>query len=451
MRDRVTFAACGVAVVVLGAIFFWARGWRTTGEELADPDAGEPAVELTAEPIVGLDDASSEFAILTSDAGDELDGALTLEHLAALLDERHCGVACDEVRGYAGDARHVSLERTTASDYILPPSSTLGVVGKSLTDEERASIPARGTVVVIRVHGKADREHAVARTAFATALALAESLHGLVYDESTRRIENVATFARSVPRGPLTESAFHPSQIVVQLYRQPDGSARALTLGMERFGAPDLSLRGASWAYATALGHVANAAAAKVAARAAAAPLVLGAGDFTETEVGEGRSVTLGVTKAERTEGDPDNVLVELAPMGDRSWDTSLVGLFDRSAVIAFPAEDAELERIAAKTRRALPTILARKARTAGTLFLKGPFHEDGGAVEWMWMETSACDARTCEGKLASQPARSSSLRAGDRVSLARDQVSDFQLRLPDGGTEGGESIATLSRGGEPR
>lgn len=458
MRDRVTFAMCGGALILLGAIFFWARGGRSTGDgrgehdERDDADVVERDPEVPVEPIVGQDDASSEFAILTGDPRDQLDDALTLERVVALLDERHCGVACDVVRRYAGDARHVEIERTSASDYILPPSSTLGVVGASLTAEERASIPARPTVVVIRVHGKADREHAVARTAFATALALAESIHGLVYDESTRRIQNVATFARAVPRGPLTGAAFQPSQIVVQIYRQPDGSARALTLGMERFGAPDLSLRGAAWPHATALTHVANAAAAKVAAREGRVPLLLTAKDFRETDVEDSRSVSLGVSKAERTEGDPDNVLVELAPADGRSWDLTLTSLFDRSAVIASPAENAALERIADKTRRALPGILARTSRAGATLFLKGPFRDDdAGSIEWMWIEASTCDAQTCEGTLASQPARSSSLRAGDHVSLPRDAIADFQMKLPDGGVEGGESITTLSRGGEPR
>ena len=88
-----------------------------------------------------------------------------------------------------------------------------------------------------------------------------------------------------------------------------------------------------------------------------------------------------------------------------------------------------------------------------GDLFVKGPFpipeasRLDGGAKdEWMWVDVSSCDAKSCAGALSNTPGYATNLAAGKPVSVAREKAADWLLKLKDGGTAGGESVKALER-----
>ena len=473
--DRVGLGALAVLVLGLGVIVWLALPKDSDVRTSADAGAasalgGEvappPGEGRTSGTLERLPEASAELAILTDKPEVEVAKVATAEAIAKLLDSRHCGGACDAVRKLIVDHDHVEVLVTKADDYILPAKDSYETIAAGLTPAERATIGTRTAVVVIRTHGPSTVDQLPARAAFAGAAALAEALSGLVYDEAVRRIETAELHAQRVITVPLGKNVFSPRQISLQLYRQEDGTARLLTLGMARFGSPDFTMRGSSMEAGPSLANVMNAAASWAAEGKTELPIVVGVADVARAsghgseELAKGpkvsRPLALDAVDVERTEGDPDNEMLELVPPGGANrdaWDSAIAGLFGEVPRVVFAKADKELDAIAARARRDLGGAVKRFESGEGALFVKGPFpipeasRVDGGARdEWMWIEISTCDAKGCAGTLSNTPGYATNLTAGKPVSIARDKAADWLLKLKDGGTAGGESVRALEK-----
>lgn len=479
--DRVGLGALAALVVGLGFVVW-----------LALPKDGEPAggADASAWPALGddagggargaggargtlerLPEASAELAVLTDKAEVEVAKVASGEVIAKMLDTRHCGATCDALRKVIADHDRFEVEVMKAEDYILPAKDSYETIGAGLTAAERASIAKRGSVVVLRTRGTATIEQLPARTVFAATAAVAEALEGLVYDEVARRIESLAQTQERVITAPLGQNVFSPRHISVQLYRQEDGTARLLTLGMVRFGSPDFTMRGSSMELGPSLANVMNAAASAAAGMKTELPVVITLADVARvsgrrpeelakdaTAAAAASPVPLDAVDAERVEGDPENEMLELVPRGGatrEAWASAAAALFGEAPKVVFASFDKELDAIAVRARKELPGVVKRFESGEGALFVKGPFpipeesRIDGGAKEeWMWVEVSSCDARGCAGVLSNTPGYATNLAAGRPVRVAREQTADWLLRAKDGGTAGGDSIRALQTRG---
>jgi uncharacterized protein YegJ (DUF2314 family) len=467
----VGWAALGLLVTGLVALVVWSLPGSSpavAGDAASPPpEAAASASPLPAHGHGVLErppEATCELAILTDKPEEEIKQLATLDAAAALLEPAHCGAGCEVVKKTARDREHTEIETQSAADYMLPPAESLDAVGATLTPEQRKKVHALPSVVIVRTHAKPTIDHVAARTCFALAQALGEKLSGLVYDETTRRIEDVAHFAEHGIKGPLGKDPFVPRHIVVQLYREDDGKARLLTLGMQRFGSPDFIVRGASMATGSSLANVVNAVASSSAEMKSELPFTVTIDDVARVagkraadlagDAGAPSPVALDAVEAERAEGDPDNDIVELVPPGGAApdaWDALVAKLLGRAPGIVVAAQDTELQRIATKARRDLPQAIARFGRGEGKLYVKGPFEvrgasDAGAASELMWIEVKSCDAKACAGTLANEPGYATNLAMGKPASVTREAAVDWMLELKDGGVAGGESIKVLEK-----
>ncbi len=472
--DRVGLGALAVLVVGLGVIVWLAlpkggtagAGGGATGEFGAEAAATEPSESKTSGTLERLPEASVELAILTDKPEVEVAKVATAEAIGKLFDTRHCGGTCEALRTFALDHERFEVEITKSDDYILPAKDSYDTIASGLTPTERATIGTRTAVVVIRTHGPSTIDQLPARTAFAAAAVVAEALSGLVYDEAVRRIETVVQHAQRVITVPLGQNVFAPRQISVQLYRQEDGTARLLTLGMARFGSPDFTMHGSSMEAGPTLANVMNAAASWAAATKTELPIAVTLADVARVsshrpeelakDPRAARPMALEAFDIDRTEGDPENEMLELVPAGGATrevWDDAIAGLFGEVPKVVFAKMDKELDAIATRARREMPSAVKRFESGEGALFVKGPFpipeasRLDGGAKdEWMWVAVSACDAKGCSGTLSNTPGYATKLTAGKPVSVTRDKAADWLLKLKDGGSAGGESIKALEK-----
>ncbi|CAN5870851.1 hypothetical protein BH11MYX4_BH11MYX4_42510 [soil metagenome] len=473
--DRRGLAALGLLVVGLGVVVWLALPKDSDFTKGEDGGAVSvlDAAELTP-PKTGalerLGEATVELAVLSDKPEVEVAKLATAEAIARLLDVRHCGGACDRLKKLMVDHDHFEVEVLKSEDYILPAKESFPTIAPGLTPSERASISERATTIVIRTRGVADIDQLPARAAFAATAAVAEALSGLVYDEVVRRIETSSQFAQHVVTVPLGQNVFSPRHIMVQLYRQEDGTARLLTLGMVRFGSPDFTMRGAPMELGPSLANVMNV----VASHAVAARPELPAVTLAEAARVAGRAaeelakdpkasspVQLDTLDAERVEGDPENEMLELVPRGGstrEAWTSAITELVGEPPRVVFAGNAPELEAIATRARRELPGALKRYEAGEGALYVKGPFpipaesRLDGGAAEeWMWVQITSCDAKGCSGLLSNTPGYATNLAAGKPVAVLREKAADWVLRLTDGGTAGGESIKALQKRGAGR
>lgn len=474
--DKVGLGALAALVVGLGVIVWLALPKHDGGAGTNDGGAA-PALDGTVgssgsggegakATLERLAEASCELAVLTDKPEIDVAKVAQAEVVAKLLDSRHCGATCDALRKLIVDHDHFEIEVMKSEDYILPPRDSYETIGATLTAAERASIPGRGSTVVIRTRGSSTIDQLPARTCFAATAAVSESLGGLVYDEVVRRIESTSQLTQKVITTPMGQNVFSPRHISVQLYRQEDGTARLLTLGMVRFGSPDFSMRGATMELGPSLANVLNVAASNAVAARTDVPVVVTLAEVARVaaqpqeslakDPKAARPVSFDTTDAERIEGDPENEMLELVPRGGATregWSSVVTELFGETPRTVFAAFDKELEGIAVKARRDLPLAVKRFDAKEGALFVKGPFpipeesRIDGGASdEWMWVEVSSCDAKTCAGVLSNTPGYATNLAAGKPVKVTREKMADWMLRLGDGGVLGGDSVKALQK-----
>ena len=477
--DKVGLAALAALVVGLAVVVYLAvpkdsdlqaaadaGPWSGLGTDGSARVAPSPAEPTDGHSLERLAEATCELAILSDKAEVDVAKVASAENIAKLLDVRHCGATCDALKKQIVDHDHFEVEIMKSEDYILPPKESFDTIAPGLTPAERASITQRSSTIVIRARGAATIDQMPARVAFAATAVVAEALAGIVYDEVVRRIETPAQFFERVIKVPLGQNVFTPKQISVQLYRQEDGTARILTLGMGRFGSPDFTMRGSAIEVGPSLANVVNVVASRAASGKTDVPIVISLADIarvaahTPEEMAKDpkgrRSVSFEPADWERVEGDPENEMLEIVPPGGptvEAWASAITNLLGETPKIVFTANDKELDAIAARARRELPSAVKRFEGGEGTLFVKGPFpipegtHIDGGAKEeWMWIEVASCDAKGCAGVLSNTPGYATNLSAGTPVSVAREKTADWLLRAKDGGTAGGESIKVLQK-----
>lgn len=468
VSDGKLYGGLAALVVALLAVVVWAiPSARELGANADDGgivethrfDADAPSSErkgALARPLR----ASLELTIVTARSEDEARKLASVSEIARLLGPRQCGDACDAVRKLLGDEDAFEIDVAHADDVLLPGKETWDTVASSLRPEERAKLPAQTTAITVRTNAPFSREHVAARAGFAVTALLAEALDGFVYDETARRIQRWQDSPVIVT--PPGAPAFEPRAVVVQLHRQDDGTARVLTLGMMRFGCPDLALEGANMGAAPRLATVLNAVASKLAAGEEGTPITVTLADVarmlgkkpSDLNASTPRPVELDVIAPERAEGDPDNEIAELVPSEGSSreaWDTVLASLFGVPASVSNEVEDRELGEIAGRAKKELPRVVGRFETAGGELFVKGPFvippdaRLDGGpTTELLWVDVAACDPKLCTGVLANDPTWPSNLASAKTTSVERAHVADWLLRERDGGTTGGESLRVL-------
>jgi hypothetical protein len=450
-----------VLVAALAGLVYWAstsgKDVNTDAEAGAGSDEDAAAVTVTkpdgASRATGslerLPESGGDLVILTDKGDDAIAAATKVEAIEKALDVPFCGPACDVVKKVIRDKEHFEIETQTGDEMILPPKDTIDTIAPGLTPKERESVHKRRAAVTVRVRGDVSKEQGAARTLFAVTAVLAQALDGLVWDETTRRMLGAAQAKAQTITTPIGGSAFNPRAIVIQFYRQPDSTGRLVTLGLGRFGAADLSLRGCSMAAGAMLVDAVNALAASIVDGKDALPLVVKL---------ENEAVSFEVADAERVQGDPDD-FVELVPVGGNkgesmreAWDAVVAKLFGQAAKSVEAKFGKELEIAGARARKELPGVLKRFAAGEGELFVWGPFvipsdeRADGGPDdEWLWVKVASCDENTCTGALSNRPMYATNIASGRTTSMPRAKIADWQLRFRDGGVTGGDTTKLLA------
>jgi uncharacterized protein YegJ (DUF2314 family) len=465
--DRGIFFLLGFVVVGLGALVYWSLPKDSGVATSEDASASETSASSASDggkaaPLTSLErpaSALSELSIITAKPEDVVRKLATTEAIAKLLDVRHCGASCDVLKKSMTEEDRFEVDVLKTEEVILPPEETMDTVAPGLTADERKNVNSRPWGVVLRTQGPPTPEQIPARTAFATALALAEALDGVIYDEACHRIDSTRDFPQRLVTSKIGEPAYKPKQIVIQLLKQDDGGARLNTLGVGRFGSPDFVVRGPEMSDGPLLVDLLNAAIYKIVAGKDALPIEIGLEDIARvqgkkasdlmSDPSASKPVKLDVVKADRVEGDADNEIVELVPEGEQTWAQALQDLFGKVRSVAAPID----KDIAARAKKELPNALKRSQRGEGELFVKGPFpipvssRTDGGpTMEYLWISVASCDDALCKGTLTNTPSYATNIAAGKTTSVAKKDVVDWVIRLPDGGVSGGDSIKALDK-----
>lgn len=354
-----------------------------------------------------------------------------------------------------------TLEKDVQKNYRPTDMNSLQYFGRGLSKEQAQALQTSAQALILDfVHPKKRVWEALAN-ANKLVEQIARKTGGLIWDEETRevftpdewRTRRVASLGSGVPD--VTK------QIVIHAYRDKD-LVRAITLGMGKFGLPDVVMNNFSWSLNRQIGHVINLFCQTMAEGAS----VHKAGEFDldlkavrHPNVREPQVQTLKVnatavaklslTKGIRENGDPNNRIVELGadrypgPDIHAKQDKMVSSLFGWEDSIVKVKHTAALKEASERARSKLPTLKAAFSaglRPGEFIQVKTPFSTPAGGTEWMWVEVTKWNGNAIEGLLKNEPFNIPTLHGGQIVTVKENEVFDYIRRFPDGKQEGNET-----------
>lgn len=351
----------------------------------------------------------------------------------------------------------------------VPPASlrSLSYFGRGLTGAQAEALQHAQVAWLLDFHYPRSDVWPATAAANRFVADFARATRGFIYDIETRETFTPEAFAERR----LFEGKSAPdvaAHTVVHAYK--DGEfVRAISLGMRKFGLPDLVIEGFPWSLNRPLGFVLTGAqqayaegtitaergAATLDLRALRHPAARAKLADELAPTSDGR-VKLTLAKVPREEGDPDNRLVALrfdAYTGGDTHErqaTAAASLFGATSTVQLARHDAELDRAIARARAELPAL---KRAFAGILApgefidLKVPFDSDDGGHEYMWVEVGAWGADGhVRGLLRNEPRGIAGLHGGATVDVDEADAVDFLRRHADGREEGGYTVEVLRK-----
>lgn len=350
-------------------------------------------------------------------------------------------------------------------DYAPPSLEMLKYFGRGLTPEQATALSHAGEAFVMDfVHPAKDRLAALYK-AQVLAEQVARDTNGLLWDADTREAFapdkwhdwRVLGWAGDLP-DVLRHTALH-------FYR--DGQTfRAVTLGMGKFGEPDLVVEDMLASDSRGLGEVVNVAAQALVEGArtdANGQLALRLQQSRHPGVnkweGEGlkanarKAATLLLVQGVHQDGDADNRLVRIAfdrqdGPDEHSRQAALVAtLFGSEDRVAHIRHDEKLLAARDAARAKLPALrdtFNRGLAPGEFIDVKAPFATDRGGREWMWVEVRAWKGDRIEGTLQNEPDDVKHLRSGQDVVVSQAELFDYLFKRADGKVEGNTTGAII-------
>ncbi|MFO0745380.1 MAG: DUF2314 domain-containing protein [Myxococcota bacterium] len=432
--------------------------------DAATPGPAAPIVAHAAVPAGDLRAPEVAYAFCIYHARPDFDVAAEIRALA--LPGVTLVADLDALRAATGPAALIVSSPT--SELPPPPTESLRFLSLGLDDADAVAL-GRATVATSFLM-RSPRADAMRLYAWALAVAgaTAEAVGGLVWDDAVRLVlsrEAWLVRLRDLRAGGL-DATLH---VNVHVY-QDGRMLRMITLGMEKFGLPDLMVSQVPKS-ATKMPWLLNAVAqtlleAPRIARSGALELSLDrianrsfrATIDPMTAEGSARAATLAVAWGEHDEGDADNRLVEVVWPGspgalqEREYAT-LKQVFGASEqVVGAVHDDPALAAASARAKievRAIAPRFELGPPEGESLSVKAPFTTSDGDSEWMWVEVLTWSGDDIAGILRNEPLAVPGLHAGARVTVAADKVFDYLHVRADGSHAGGETDAILERRGD--
>ena len=302
----------------------------------------------------------------------------------------------------------LSLTNDFKADFPVPKRSYLSYFGRGIAAESAQSIQDSKRALIVDI--AFPREQILtANKAMALFLhKIANTYSGLIWDSETRELFSANKWHEqriSSWQGDYPEVNQHS---VIHAYKNSTG-VRAITLGMAKFGLPDIVINNFSWSLNRSMGNLINLTAQTLLESPTAMrnntvllnidklknlsfkqELLSSLKDNAHTEI------ELNTQEAQWEEGDPDNYLIEILftnaqgnSLSERQ-ESLLSHLYGWEDSISYVKHNTQILEASARAKKKLSKLA--KAFNAGLapgefIQVKAPFVTPDGGNEWMWVE----------------------------------------------------------------
>ena len=289
--------------------------------------------------------------------------------------------------------------------------------------------------------------------------------NGYLYDEETREMFKPSSWKnRRLINGWHDKQIAIDKHIVIHYYQRKPKEYRLITLGMAKFGLPDIAIEDIFSRNANDLSKVINLTAYSLLDNIEhnntitinldnLAKKYTYAKNFKDYRYKNHKeTVILGFKQDIADEGDPKNRIIELTfkpKIGEQRYATQaryleeLFGLEDK--VTDTSRYNYEMLRASKKDLAMLPKIkkiFNNKLKLNEYILVKVPFKYEKGR-EWMWVLVTLWKDDKIEGILNNKPYFIKNLHSGDKVGINQKDVFDFLYHKSDG-TEIGDATTKV-------
>ena len=301
------------------------------------------------------------------------------------------------------------------------------------------------------------KENAIQTVNEATKLILdiTKNHEAIIYDSETRE-----SFTRAYWEGRRNNNADQISKhITLHFYQNENEFCRAITLGLNKYGIPDICINNLLCSNGNEASLLINITAQLLVERKATVKeenVSLHINAIKNKEAKEyyldqlkknaKKKTTITLKNALWEEGDPNNSILEIAfPEINPQIQQNEVfkELFGKNEEIIALRHDEELIKTSEKAKEKIPDLFA--LFSAGlpmdtSLQMKFNFEDETGENEWMWVEVVKWEDDTITGILNNEPYYIKNVKLGQEVKKNVYDMFDYILFLPDGSYEGNET-----------
>lgn len=357
-------------------------------------------------------------------------------------------------------------EKAPLENYPVPNASYFKTSGRGMSEADVRAIQGTKQADIIVLVTPQDNAWENAKAFNEMVSRYSDETRAFIWDSATRECFHPLAWKKTRVEGWGKEVLPDlRSQITIHLYPREDGSGhlRAITLGMEKFGLPDVAIERLVSNDGNPSVHLLNLFCQTIATNPVLENpenLQLSIDALESTTIrdeyrsmvmdgGTGKA-TVAVMTGTPDEGDPENTQLTLdfrhgaGNTNDERRSSLLAGIWGSKSSVVDLGRDEELERLSREAKKELPSV--RKKFQAGLpaasrLIVKAPFETDGGGTEWMWVEVLQwSDDDMLHGALQNTPRDIKQLKAGARVSVASKDLFDYVLYHADGSEEGNKT-----------
>ena len=348
------------------------------------------------------------------------------------------------------------------TDYTAPDVGYLKYSGRGLDAQQKELIQKSESVLLFFFMYEKDKMISAIRDANQMMSDLCENDKNFIWDEETRECftKDYWDEYRLIDGKEINIT----EQFTIHMYQNSD-YCRAISLGMMKFGLPDICIEEISCNSSGSMASLINLTAQTifenpVVKKDGRLPLDINKIHNKELknqllntlEENAKKKAEIKIVTGVAEEGDPDNSLIEIAFSADNPQVehgellTTIFGSFDEVTQVN---HDKELLAASEAARDKIPQLYKKfsKGLEVGThLLVKFPFENEEGYREWMWVEVVKWKDDTVYGLLQNDPQVVTSLKSGQEVTNDINDMFDYIIYFPDGSQEGNETGKIMSR-----
>ncbi len=360
-----------------------------------------------------------------------------------------------------------TLSTTVQTDYRPPDLQMLQRFGRGLTRDQAEALQRAERALILDFAHPASMSASALRTALQLAEQVARDTNGLLWDDETREIMTPDEWHKRRLDSWTDDIPDVSQHTVIHAYKT-EQLVRAITLGMSKFGLPDVVVSDFPWSSNRPVGNLINLfAQAMVEGAVIKTPgaLDLDLRSVRNAGVRQAQLATLkpnaaaigklSLVKGRWEDGDPRNRLVEIRfdryPGSDHyarqeAMLGALFGVEDSVMRVRHSTEVLEASKAANAKLPALREAFRRGLQPGEYIQVKAPFATPDGGNEWMWVEVTSWEGDAISGLLKNEPAHIPGLHGGQMVKVSQGKVFDYIRRGANGREEGNETGKILQR-----